>query len=146
MTNKYFIAGILTTAIAVTAVSVSAKESRRMHGHQPSFSELDADHNGEITQEEITAHGRARLGTADTDGDGYLTREELSAMSRENGEKRINRMMARLDTNGDGKLSTDEMPRGLPGQMFEEADADGSGGLNEEEFASLRRHEKPRQP
>lgn len=109
------------------------------------FSTLDADGNGQITQEEMTAHGAARFTRIDTDGDGFLSAAELEAAGSERAKKRSARMLKHLDADGDGQLSQAEMEkRGRGGKMFSRIDADGSGGISEEEFATAQKHMKKR--
>ena len=99
------------------------------------FGKIDADGNGEISQEEIKAHAATRFSDADTDGDGFLSAEELSAQGEERRAKRIGRMIKRMDTDGDGKLAIAEMQgRRDPAKMFERLDADGNGTLSQAEF------------
>lgn len=139
MTPKHFIAGVVLTAITVTAGAVSAEGKAGHKGHRMSFEALDADGDGQVTRDEMQAAAKARFASVDTDGDGALSRDELLASSTARAEKRVERMMQRLDTNGDGVLSAEERP-GLREGMFDRADADGSGGISKEEFAEMRKH------
>ena len=106
-----------------------------------SFSQLDADGNGEVSQAELQARAAKRFGDSDSNADGILTREELLAAGQKRSERRVERMLKRFDANGDGALSKDELPM-HGADMFARADADNSGGLSEEEFAALRKHGK----
>ena len=117
------------------------------------FSEIDTDKNGEITMEEMKAHRAARFEAADANKDGKLSVEEMAARMRENADDHAERMVARLDTDGDGMLGPDEMRR--PGghgrhgdkkgeghekradRFFDRADADGSGGLSLAEVEAM---------
>ena len=80
-------------------------------------------------------------------GDGALSRDELIARSEARIETRVDRMLERLDTDGDGQLSQAEMEearegRGFrhgrggpnPERMFERFDADGDGSVTQAEF------------
>lgn len=99
------------------------------------FGKIDVDGNGEITQEEITAHGEARFKAADTDGDGFLSADEINEQAKMRHAKRASKMLDRLDTNGDGKLAPSEMKgRRDPAKMFAKLDKDGNGTISQAEF------------
>ena len=138
-------AGLLALMIPA---ALSAPAFAQQAGGEPPrliFQELDADGNGEVTLEELQAAGEARFARADTDGDGALSRDELLAQGQARAEARVDRMLERLDANGDGQLTVAEMEearegRGFgrrgpnPERMFERLDADGDGSVTEAEF------------
>jgi len=148
MKKTMFIAGIVGVAVSVTAMSVAAdggtgkRDGKGHGGHKMSFSALDIDGNGEITQEEMMQTAGSKFDSVDTDGDGALSRAEMEAQAQAKAAERIDRMMQRFDENEDGKLARDEMPKGGMERMFERADADNSGGVSKEEFAEMRKHGK----
>ncbi len=107
------------------------------------FAEFDADGDGKVTEAEINAYRAARAASLDADGDGFVTADELTAFymaeAQERVARRVERMMERQDTDGDGKIGAGEMMAGGPGSrmggmMFERADADGDGGVSAEEL------------
>ncbi|MEO0938578.1 MAG: calcium-binding protein [Pseudomonadota bacterium] len=133
---------LVTMMLIGGALSLGAQAALAEGRAQPSFAQLDADGNGEVTQEEMRAFGADRFAGADTDGNGALSRAELEAQASRMAQRRIERMMTRLDSDGDGVLSSSElaaqdMPR-RAGRMFKRADTDGSGGLSEAEFDAAR--------
>jgi Ca2+-binding EF-hand superfamily protein len=121
-------------------------------GREALFARLDADHNGELTREEMRAErgdrqgrrgarrgGSHGLANADANNDGNITREEFLA--------RPTAMFARLDTNNDGVLSASERPQrperqAQDGQRRERPDrpnpdTDGNGTFSRAEFTAM---------
>lgn len=105
------------TFISVTAAGLSgalAAPPERGHGPRlPAFTDLDANGDGRITADELTAHATARA------------------------QERAERMMEKLDTNGDGLLSIEELskaPEGHADRMMERVDTDKDGAISQEEY------------
>jgi hypothetical protein len=99
----------------------------------PVIAALDADHNGEISADEIRNAATA-LRTLDRNGDGRITADEYLPDPVEN---QLTVIMSRLDTNGDGKIVREE--RNNPfGEHFKElldrADANQDGIVTEQEL------------
>ena len=129
----------LSGLLAIGAVAATAQQSG-----QDRFQQLDADGNGEITQAEFQAHAEARFAKVDADGDGFVTGEELKAAGdarrAERSAKMLERMIERMDTNDDGKLSMEEMTqRHDPAKMFERLDKDENGSISAEEFEAAKK-------
>lgn len=159
----------LSGLIAIGGVAASAKTDGEDHRKGPMFETIDANGDGAVTQEEMSAHDAARFAMADADGDGFLTanemlkvrggkraekmlkkfdkdgngeldESELEAAAEHRGGKRAAKMMEHLDANGDGKLALSEMTaRRDPAKMFERLDEDKNGSLSAEEFAKARK-------
>ncbi len=141
-------ATLLVSVLAAAAVPAFAQPGG--HGERGQgpripivFSELDANGDGVITQEEMDARKAAKFAEIDTDGDGQLSADELMAQQAKQEEnrrmKRAERMIERLDANDDGLVSAEEMAshegeRGKRGSLFERADLDDDGKVTEEEF------------
>lgn len=127
---------ILVVAMAATAATSVSALTR---GQGPDFSTLDTDGNGELTREELAAQGAARFDAADADGNGLLSAEELTAFSAQRAEDRAARMIERMDANGDGQLSPDELrERRNAGRMFDRIDSDNSGTITQAEYDAAR--------
>ncbi|EEE36257.1 EF hand domain protein [Rhodobacteraceae bacterium KLH11] len=146
MKSTTFIPAIVIAAIAVTATSAAAK------GPRPTFEELDADGNGQVTQEEVAAHRLQKFTQADANGDGQLSVEEMQAAAQAKANARVTKMFEKHDANADGLLSEDELPKPRrASKMFERIDADGNGSISEQEYADAKdrmgrkhkRHQKP---
>lgn len=139
MKHTTFIAAVIGAAVSITGTTVLAERAGADDHKRPSFSDLDANADGQITMEEMQARGAARLAKVDTDGDGFLSEDEAVAAATARAKDRHARMVERLDADKDGKLSLTEMqPKGdRAAKMFERADADKSGGISEAEFTEM---------
>ena len=147
MKRAVLISGVTAIALAVTAISASAKpggEGRGDRGPRVTFEQLDANGDGVVTLEEMQAQGQARFAETDTNGDGLLSAEEIAAKAERDITDRVTRMIERRDTNGDGLLSQEEMqPNGdRSARVFERLDENGDGQISEEEFAAMKKHGK----
>lgn len=120
-------------------------EGARREGGAGLFERHDADGDGRLSRSELPEEIRDRLMAADADGDGALTPEELRAARPRRGsdggdlspEERRARMMERMDANGDGKITLDELPERLR-EAMKEADTNGDGVLSAEELDRAR--------
>ncbi len=147
---------MLAVAVGVTAISARARGfgPGGPGGPRASFSDLDANGDGVLTVAELEAFGKARFDATDADGDGFVTIEEMHAhMMQQMQEKKTERgakILEHKDTDGDGKLSFEEMRPSDKRQdkMFGKLDADGNGEISQEEFAQaqmkMRDHRKDR--
>lgn len=72
----------------------------------------------------------------DADGDGMLNAEELMAWGGDRGTSRVGRHFNRMDANGDDKIAPSEMAgKRDPAAMFARLDSDGNGTLSEDEIS-----------
>lgn len=133
---------MILSALALSIVAGTAVQSMAASGHgkgpRHSFEEIDANSDGQVTQDEMTAHRKARFDSVDADGDGVLSRAEIEARGKEKAAKRAGKMIERMDTDGDGGVSFDEMQAKRGGKMFERADTDGDGAITKAEFDAAR--------
>jgi len=142
------IAALAVAATGATAIGVAAQGHAMMT--PPSFSELDANADGQITRADLTAHAAARFADADSDGNGTLSAAELIARAETHASDRAaqmgTRMINQMDSDGDGELSLDEMQaRGagrfgggedMAGRMLDRADTDNDGAVSEAEYTA----------
>ena len=140
--NSTVLIAAMAAGLTLTALDVSAA-GRGLQHDAPDFATLDIDGSGTVTVAEIEAAGQARFDAVDTDGNGALSVEEMVA-ARDNGaSRRAERMISRMDENGDGELQADEMTRRGPDaeRMVSRADTNDDGEISEEEFdAVVKRH------
>ncbi|NDV00415.1 EF-hand domain-containing protein [Pseudoroseicyclus tamaricis] len=106
----------------------------------PSFETLDADGSGALSLEEMTGAAESRFEAVDGNGDGVLSAEEVAAAIVAAAEARAadisERMIARMDVDRDGALSSGEIGARMPNPtaMFGRLDADDDGEVSAEEF------------
>ncbi|MEM9054821.1 MAG: hypothetical protein AAGB16_05800, partial [Pseudomonadota bacterium] len=101
---------------------------------------VDVNQDGNITQDEITAHRAERFLSADTNGDNLVSAEEFEAFAeiereRRHAERR-QKHFARLDANSDGVITAEEHASAADqrmDRMFERVDTDGDGVITEAE-------------
>jgi Ca2+-binding EF-hand superfamily protein len=135
-------------------------ERGRFHPPPPPLMKaLDANHDGELSADEI-ANAVAALKTLDKNGDGKLTRDELrpafagpnakggfGPMRQEgrrgpNAEGFIQRLMSH-DKDGDGKVSKSELPEPMQ-RIIDRGDTNGDGAIDEAEAKALVEEHRPR--
>lgn len=156
MKKPYLIAGITALTVVAATLSVSAHQRAMGPGgpggpgmmERPTFAELDADGDGQVTTAEMDAYGKARFDEADTDGNGTLSAEEMAARVEQKMHERMAQGAAErlrvMDEDGDGALSYDEMAGARSGRMFRRIDADGDGSISADEYAAVEEMRGPR--
>ncbi|MEN8895138.1 MAG: calcium-binding protein [Yoonia sp.] len=128
---------VLIAAIAAGLVLTGLDASAAGRGHDRQtfdFATLDTDQSGTLTVAEIEAAGAARFAAMDTDGNGGLSAAELAAEGAK--EKRIAKMIERMDENEDGELQADELRQRVPDaeRMISRFDTDEDGEISKDEF------------
>lgn len=97
--------------------------------------EMDANHDGKLTRQELTAETTRTFAGYDRDNDGKLSREEYE------GARGVRSAMGgfvkqhanEIDANGDGVISRDEL-RATATRMFDRADRNHDGTLTADEL------------
>lgn len=130
---------VLIAAIAAGLVLTGLDASAAGRGHDRQtfdFATLDTDQSGTLTVAEIEAAGAARFAAMDTDGNGGLSAAELAAAREGAKEKRIAKMIERMDESEDGELQADELWQRVPDaeRMISRFDTDEDGEISKEEF------------
>ena len=136
--KKLTIAALISVGLA--GVTYTAMADNHRGGPAPMLEEVDANQDGNITKDEISAHRAERFFSADTNGDNLVSAEEFEAFSiaereRKQAERRAKRF-AKLDTNGDGVVTAEEHEAAASKRMdrrFDRIDTDGDGVITEAE-------------
>ena len=162
MTMKIMLAALIVAGLSVA--SLQAEDSKPDQAGV--FKRLDTNGDGKLTAEEIPTEKRAffdrALRSGDGDGDGALNAAEFAkafSAGRDSDRERDSRprrrpgsssgsrstpyaagFIKRLDKDGDGKVSSEELPqtyRARLGGKFEEFDKNKDGALNQQEVAAM---------
>jgi len=138
-TPTKIVLGALAVAAAIggTAAAVQA-DTRGPHGKSFDraewlFERYDANQDGKITKEEITAARKASLTKYDANKDGQLSLEEFQGMFNEIMRHRMVRMFQKLDRDGDAKVSEAEIARRVD-RMMAHLDRDDNGEIERGEL------------
>lgn len=132
-----------TALVVAVGASTAFAQGNGPDRHAPmTFEMLDVDGSGEIDTSDLEALRAERFAALDEDGDGAVTEEEFVAQAQRDAAERAAEMFARMDADGDGVLSRDALEGRGGGGMSERflmrADADGSGGVDADEFEALK--------
>lgn len=128
-THTKIVLGATTAALvlggAFAAVSAQADSDRGWGRHHESFGrhqammfdQVDANKDGRITKEEIDARRAQMLAKFDANKDGVLTLEEFQGVWNDITHQRMVRKFQRMDRDGDGKVTTEELNRPMDRMM-----------------------------
>lgn len=132
---------VLAGLIAVGGFAVQAAGEQQ----RPSFEQIDANGDGQITQAEMQEIGKARFARMDADGDGFLNLSEMMAQRGQRNERHAARMLERFDTDKNGSLDRSELSKAAEARgtrhgkgMMARMDMDEDGKLSLEEMMSHR--------
>ena len=127
-------AALALLAFFATASSAGAEKPDR----QEIIAKADADGDGNVSWDEVTALRRDSFARMDRNGDGVVSADDSPPRffaGRFN--TALERLQTDFDGNRDGEITEDEM-LSAPAPLFEQGDTDGDGILTAAEMASLR--------
>jgi len=110
------------------------------------FAGMDANGDGRVTREEVAAFRAARFDVLDANHDGKLQPTERGAV-RPSDARPGDAAFRRLDTDGDGRITGEEMERARKGSarravdtkgLFDRADANHDGSVDRAEWEAAR--------
>ena len=141
--NKFTKSAIISAlAVGVASVAFAGEGKHGNHGgFYKHFDQIDANADGFVTQDEMTAHHATKFTEKDTDNDGGLSKDEMRATMMERMEKRLDRMFEKKDKDNDGKITQSEMSH-KGGRIFGKIDTDGDGKISKDEAKKMRKHRK----
>ena len=107
---------------------------------QIDFTAADANKDGKLTADELTVWRAAQVKSIDANTDGKLSADEITAFAMSQIQSRIadhtKAMVTKLDTDGDGLLSAAELlARPLAPPDFQRLDRNGDGTVTQDELA-----------
>ena len=110
-----------------------------MEGPAIDLTAIDADKDGKVSKDELAAFRAARVAAVDGNADGKLSADELAAMHlkmmTDAAKTMADRMIERLDSDGDKLLSVAEMAeRPLPIDLFDRIDSNDDGFIDQSEI------------
>jgi Ca2+-binding EF-hand superfamily protein len=127
----------LAAALATGALAAGAGG----HGERM-LQRLDLNQDGAITLDEASAVRAVRFLHWDSDGDDAITEAEMLTAAQARMARRIAKMFARMDRNGDGRVERAEFDD-HGAARFARLDTDGDGRVSREEIRA-RPHERRR--
>jgi len=137
---------LLATLASITAAAIaqpvdgSSKVSARL------LQKWDANGDGRISLDEYLAAAGARFEQADTQNKGAVTADQIanSAHAHERMERRAEGLVKHLDTDGKGFVTADEFAAAAK-TRFAKLDRNGDGKLTPDELSTLGRNKAPAQ-
>lgn len=149
--KKLTIAALITFGLGGVTYTALAQEHDGPPPRGPNLEAVDTNQDGNITRDEMAAHGANRFMSADTNGDNLVSSDEFAAFIEAERERRHEELQARrfakLDSNGDGVVSADEHASAAEARMdrmFERIDTDGDGVITEAEREAAKDHMRER--
>ena len=130
---------IATTAVLLFSSSLALAQMR----DGAALENADADHDGKVTRQEFTAARAEQFAKLDRNGDWFVDDTDGGVGGRGKRQQAAAAIRARLDSDGDGKVSKDEFAdAGTP--LFDRFDANHDDVLDEKEIEAARSAAKER--
>jgi len=139
---KYSVAVLLAITIGSTAIAQTPR-GMKMLG-MSDFEDLDINNDGKVSKEEIRERREIAVQSMDLNGDEKLSAEELMQQHSKRAQFSVNRMIKKLDSNGDGSLSFAELENGQRvgtlRKLFDRLDKDDDGYISKDEALRVKKN------
>jgi len=131
---------VLAAALPLGVVMADTKLKAHKFPHaalmMEMFTAADADKDGTVTQKEVHDYRLNLFKASDGNGDGALSVAELDAMIAKFRADRMQRMLVRMDTDGDGIVGADEFARHR-GKWMHHLDKNGGGNIEKADIERM---------
>lgn len=131
--------GLATAAAATLAIAANPASG---HSFLDRLHAADKNGDGMISRDEAAAMPwlAKHFDAIDANHDGQITPDELKAFHRVHARSRMAEHWKRIDTNGDGRISREEAQANAPrlAAHFDQVDANGDGFITPEELRAAR--------
>lgn len=108
-----------------------------LHAQLLSYDDADADGDGRVSRDEYRIARERQFASFDTNGDGVVSSNDfVHNTTHRTSLDKIDGLIAAFDIDGNGVVSRDDLQGSLP--VFDTADADRDGFLDEAEMGPLR--------
>lgn len=139
---KYSVAVLLAITVGTAAIAQTPK-GMKMLG-MSDFEDLDINNDGKVSKEEIRERREIAVQSLDLNGDQKLNADELMQQYTKRAQLSVNRMIKKLDSNGDGSLSFAELENGQRvgtlRKLFDRLDKDDDGYISKEEALRVKKN------
>ncbi len=139
---KYSVAVLLAITVGSTAIAQTPR-GMKMLG-MSDFEDLDINNDGKVSKEEIRERREIAVQSMDLNGDQKLNADELMQQYTKRAQLSVNRMIKKLDSNGDGSLSFAELENGQRvgtlRKLFDRLDKDDDGYISKEEALRVKKN------
>ena len=139
---KYLVAVLLAITVGTTAIAQTPR-GMKMLG-MSDFEDFDINNDGKVSKEEIRERREIAVQSMDLNGDEKLSADELMQQHTKRAQLSVNRMIKKLDSNGDGSLSFAELENGQRvgtlRKLFDRLDKDDDGYISKEEALRVKKN------
>lgn len=133
---RHFI--ILIAGLTVISTLPASAAEPYLPRSEKAFQRVDANKDGKVELNEFNPVAARAFSRFDLNGDGQVTSQEVEATYQKQLQKRLQRLMAMLDTDRNGVVTPAELDK-FTAAMFNGADNDKDGGLTMAEAQSFKR-------